>query len=245
MIGMDPKEEKERLRRLIWSRMEERGVTLFPKPIRGRIPNFVGAEEAARKLSLQREWEEAEVIFVNPDSPQRQVRYLGLSEGKMIVMATPRLREGFLILDPREIPVSRYREASKISGAFKYGRKVRLDIPKVDLKVTGSVAVDERGGRVGKGHGYSDLEYGILGEVGAVGSDTPIATTVHDLQVVKEVPMEDQDMPVSIIVTPTRVIRTKRFGKPRILWELVTPDLEREIPLLRELRERSPQRDQP
>lgn len=240
---MSLREEKERLRRLIWRVMEERGIALFPKPVEGRIPNFRGAEEAARKLSLQEEWKEAEVVFVNPDSPQRYVRYLGISQGKIVVMATPRIKEGFLLLDPDEVPASKYYEASTISGAFKYGRKIGLEVPRIDLKVTGSVAVDERGGRVGKGHGYSDLEYGILGEIGAFERDTPIATTVHDLQIVEKVPMEEQDMPVSLIVTPTRVIRTQRFGEPKVLWELVTPELEREVPLLRELRgRRFPQR---
>lgn len=243
---MSLREEKDALRKFVWRLMEERGVVLFPKPAEGRIPNFIGAEEAARRLSLQKEWGNAGVVFLNPDSPQRHVRYLGLSQGKVIVMATPRLREGFLLLDPEEIPSGRFYEASTISGAFKYGRKIGLDVPKVDLKVTGSVAVDERGGRLGKGHGYSDLEYGILGEIGAIGSNTPIATTVHDLQIVEEVPMEHRDMPVSLIVTPTRVIRTERFGEPKLLWELVTPELEREIPLLRELRgKRFPQGGQP
>ncbi|RDD53573.1 MAG: 5-formyltetrahydrofolate cyclo-ligase [Candidatus Korarchaeota archaeon NZ13-K] len=239
---MSLREEKERVRRLVWRLMEERGVARFPKPIEGRIPNFVGAEEAARRLSLQREWREAQVIFVNPDSPQRHVRYLGLSQGKLIVMATPRLREGFLLLDPKEIPVWRYSEASTIAGSFKHGRRIGLDVPKIDLKVTGSVAVDPRGGRVGKGHGYSDLEYGILGEVGAISRSTPVATTVHDLQILEEVPMERQDMPVNLIVTPTSVLRTDRRGEPRILWELVTPELEEEIPLLGELRRKLPER---
>ncbi|MEM3869935.1 MAG: 5-formyltetrahydrofolate cyclo-ligase, partial [Candidatus Korarchaeum sp.] len=63
------REEKEKLRRFVWRVMEDRGIAIFPKPVEGRIPNFIGAEEAARKLSLQREWKEAEVIFVNPDSP--------------------------------------------------------------------------------------------------------------------------------------------------------------------------------
>ncbi|MEM0295764.1 MAG: 5-formyltetrahydrofolate cyclo-ligase [Candidatus Korarchaeum sp.] len=232
------REEKEKLRRFVWRVMEDRGIAIFPKPVEGRIPNFIGAEEAARKLSLQREWKEAEVIFVNPDSPQRHVRYLGISQGKIVVMATPRIKEGFLLLDPEEIPASRYYEASTISGAFRYGRKVGLEVPRIDLKVTGSVAVDEGGGRVGKGHGYSDLEYGILGEIGAIGKRTPIATTIHDIQIVEKVPMEEHDMPLSLIVTPTKVIRTQRFGEPKVLWELVTPELEREVPLLRELRGR-------
>ncbi|MCC6029300.1 MAG: hypothetical protein LM591_04110 [Candidatus Korarchaeum sp.] len=90
------KEEKERIRTYIWKLLEDRGVSRFPKPIFGRIPNFVGAEEAAEKLSEQEEWKEASVIFVSPDSPQRHVRYLGLVQGKLVIMATPRLREGFV-----------------------------------------------------------------------------------------------------------------------------------------------------
>jgi len=229
------KEEKERIRAYIWKLLEERGVARFPKPISGRIPNFVGAEEAAEKLSEQEEWKEASVIFVSPDSPQKHVRYLGLVQGKLVIMATPRLRERFLLLDPKGIPITRYSKASTISGAFKYGKKI-LEVPKIDLKVTGSVAVDREGGRVGKGHGYSDLEYGILGEIGAIDERTPVATTVHDLQIVERVPMEPQDMPVYLIVTPSRVIRTGKFGSPRILWELITQDIEREIPLIRYLR---------
>ncbi|MCC6029984.1 MAG: 5-formyltetrahydrofolate cyclo-ligase, partial [Candidatus Korarchaeum sp.] len=142
-----------------------------------------------------------------------------------------------LLLDPKRIPITRYSEASTISGAFKYGKKV-LEVPKIDLKVTGSVAVDREGGRVGKGHGYSDLEYGILGEIGAMDERTPVATTVHDLQIVERVPMEPQDMPVYLIVTPSKIIRTGRFGKPRILWELITQDIEREVPIIRYLKGR-------
>ncbi len=231
------KEEKERIRAYIWKLLEERGIARFPKPISGRIPNFLGAEEAAERLSGQEEWKEANVIFVNPDSPQRYVRYLGLLQGKLVIMATPRLREGFLLLDPKRIPIARYSEASTIAGAFKYGKKV-LEVPKIDLKVTGSVAVDKEGGRVGKGHGYSDLEYGILGEMGAIDGRTPVATTVHDLQIVERVPMEPQDMPVYLIVTPSSVMRTGRFGNPKILWELITEDIEREIPMVRYLKGR-------
>jgi 5-formyltetrahydrofolate cyclo-ligase len=36
---------------------------------------------------------------------------------------------------------------------------------------------------------------------------TPIVTTVHDMQVVEAVPFEEKDEKVSMIVTPTRVIR--------------------------------------
>ncbi len=229
------KSKKEQIREMIWDLLEKRGVALFPKPIKGRIPNFRGAERASINLTLQNEWRTSDVIFVNPDSPQKYVRMLGLMQGKLVIMATPRLKEGFIMLNPRKIFPANYEKASTIRGAFKYGRKIGLDVPKIQLKVTGSVAVDFRGNRLGKGHGYSDLEYGILGEIGAIDGHTPVATTVHDLQVVDEIPREDHDMPVYLIATPTRIIRTGALGNPRIIWEKVDEKILSEIPLLRDL----------
>jgi 5-formyltetrahydrofolate cyclo-ligase len=49
--------------------------------------------------------------------------------------------------------------ASTIRGAFQYGKNVDAqDIPKPDLIVEGSVGVDMRGHRLGKGHGYGNVE---------------------------------------------------------------------------------------
>ncbi len=234
---MKAKERKKLIRAKVWDLLEKEGVALFPKPIKGRIPNFRGAERAAINLTLQSEWRKSDVIFVNPDSPQRYVRMLGLIQGKLIIMATPRLREGFIILNPRKILPANYEKASTIRGAFKYGKKIGLKLPKIDLKVTGSVAVDLNGNRLGKGHGYSDLEYGILGEVGAIDSKTPVATTVHDLQVVDEIPREEHDMPVYLIATPTKVMRTGALGTPKVIWEKLSEEFLAEIPLLRNLME--------
>ncbi len=228
--------EKEDIRRYVWDLLVKKGVARFPFPVEGRIPNFKGAEVAALNLSRTPEWRLSSVIFVNPDSPQRFVRHLALMQGKVVIMSTPRLRRGFLLLDPSRIMPRNYWEASSIRGAFKHGTEIGLNVPRVDLKVTGSVAVDESGNRIGKGHGYSDLEYGILGEIGAITEETPVATTVHDLQVLKEVPSEEHDMPVSLIVTPTRIIRTGRKGSPKIFWEKIGEELLKEIPLLSELK---------
>ncbi|MEM4790558.1 MAG: 5-formyltetrahydrofolate cyclo-ligase [Thermofilum sp.] len=231
--------EKEELRRRVYSLLLECRVARPPFPIEGRIPNFVGAEVAARRLTQEKVFEEAEVVFSNPDSPQRPVREAVLRHGKLLVMASPRLRRGFIIVDPRRISPSKYSFAATIRGAFSLG-ETRLDAPPVDLKVAGSVAVDARGGRVGKGGGYSDLEYAILRELGLVGEDTPIVTTVHDLQVVERVPMGEHDVPVDWIFTPTRAIRCTR-DKPRppgIIPAILRKEEVEAIPLLKILLER-------
>jgi 5-formyltetrahydrofolate cyclo-ligase len=194
--------KKQLLREKIWSAMERLRIAAFPLPCRGRIPNFVGAEAAAERLRQLKEWKKAKVVFVNPDSPQRKVRENALRDGKTLIVASPRLKRGFMLIDPAKVK-GEERFASTIKGAFKFGVRAQ-EFSKPDLVVEGSVAVDTRGHRLGKGHGYSDLEIQTLNRMfGSV----LVTTTVHDIQIVEEVPFEEKDEKVSIIVTPTQVIR--------------------------------------
>jgi len=191
----------------VWLLMEERRIVGFPRPAFHRIPNFVGAKKAAQNLRELPEYKTAGMIFSNPDSPQKPVREAALEDGKIIVMATPGLRKGFLLLDPNTILRDRISRASTIRGAFKHGRFVEPSEVKVDLFVAGSVAVSPDGGRLGKGTGYSDQEYAILKNSGGLAPNTPVVTTVHDVQIVAKIPREEWDVSVDVIVTPTRVIR--------------------------------------
>jgi 5-formyltetrahydrofolate cyclo-ligase len=196
------RDKKQQLREKIWSEMERLGVATFPLPCKGRIPNFLGAEAAAEKLRQLEEWKKAKVIFVNPDSPQRKVRENALKDGKTLIMASPRLKKGFILINPADVKGKEHL-ASTIKGAFKFGVELQ-DFPKPDLIVEGSVAVDLQGRRLGKGHGYGDTEIEILKrKFGQI----PVATTVHDMQIVEKVPFEEKDEEVSIIVTPTKTIR--------------------------------------
>jgi 5-formyltetrahydrofolate cyclo-ligase len=182
------------------------------------------------------EYRSAETVFVSPDSPQRPVRELVLRDGKRLVMATPKLLKGLV-----EIPkTNRPREAATIRGAIRHGRPVSPWSLKVDLIVEGSVAVDPGGGRLGKGGGFGDLEFAILKEARAVSDETPIATTIHDLQFVDHVPAEIHDVPVDLVVTPRRFVRVskerQRAKPPGLLWELLDDRLLTRIPLLQELK---------
>jgi len=241
------KDVKQAIRERIWRILEERDIAAFPRPVYGRIPNFKGAERACGSLATTEEFKKARVVKINPDAPQRPCRETALSLGKTVIMPTPRIKEGFLLLDPFQIPRNAYREASTISGAFKWGRPVKpWELPRVDLVVIGSVAVNPHTGRrLGKSHGYAEIEWGILSAFDKVGEDTPVATTVHDIQLVDDdIPKEPFDLPVDIIATPNRLIRTRRVDpKPRgIFWEYVTEEMLREIPLLAEVRRLTPSR---
>jgi 5-formyltetrahydrofolate cyclo-ligase len=194
--------EKQRLREKIWKVMKEKQLAKFPLPCYGRIPNFVGAETAAEKLRQLGEWEESKVVFVNPDSPQRRVRENALKNGKTLVMASPKLKRGFILVNSDNVK-GKERFASTIKGCFKLGVETS-DFQKPDLVVEGSVAVDTHGHRFGKGGGYGDAEIKILKRRFG---DVLVVTTIHDVQVVEAVPFEEKDERVSVIITPTRVIR--------------------------------------
>ena len=228
---------KDALRRRVWQRLVARRVARFPFPIEERIPNFVGAEAAAARAATLPEWGAARRLKCNPDAPQRPLRLRALQEGKTVFMAVPRLAAArcFIRLDPRRLR-GRLAEAATIGGATRLGEAVGPEaLGAIDLVVAGSVAVSANGGRLGKGGGYSDLEWALARELGVVTARTPVLTTVHELQLLRAaIPMTSHDVPVDLIVTPERVVRAKgRRVKPRgIRWEELSAAQIAAMPIL-------------
>ena len=233
---------KEELRERVWDALEGSGDARFPFPPHGRIPNFAGADEAAGGLADLPAWRDADAIKANPDSPQRPVRKRALEAGKTVYMAVPRLRdeECFLRLDPAEI--DDLDRATTIGGSAELGEQVGPDaVDRIDLIVSGSVAVTEDGARIGKGEGYSDLEYAVLRELGLVDESTPVVTTVHGIQMLDdEVPVAPHDVPMDVIATPERTIETDTpYDRPTgIDWAALPGERIDEIPVLRRFRAR-------
>lgn len=242
--GGDPEilRRKARLREEIWRRLQAAGADRFPGA-EGRIPNFVGAEDAADRLAKTRVWREARTIKANPDSPQWPVRQRALEEGKLVYMAVPKLadRRPIFLLDPETIEDTP-RNASSIKGASRNARKVSVEaLAFVDLVVAGCVGAAPDGARLGKGGGFSDLEFALAVEAGLVGPGTPVVTTVHPLQVLEPgtIPLTGHDVPLDLIVTPERTISCDGpHGRPSgIRWDELTAEKVEAIPLLRRLRE--------
>jgi len=233
---------KQEIRDEVWSLLQSERVSRFPGA-RGRIPNFKGAEQCANKVAELEVWNEARVLKANPDSPQRAIRHLALRQGKTIYMAVPRLREEkcFIELDPKRLGKNLYA-ASSIKGAFQFGRQLAVKQMKpVDLIVCGSVAVRRDGARVGKGGGYSDLEYAISRELGIVSGRTPIITTVHPLQIVEHtIPIKPHDISLDFIVTPDEIIecRTRHRRPTGVYWEYLDEEKIAAIPLLKKMKAR-------
>ena len=230
---------KQELRERVWRALEIHGGARFPGA-KGRIPDFTGAERAALHLRDLPEWKRARVVKIDSDAPQLSVRRMALREGKIVYMAVPRLRGSacFIELDPARLGANTGRAAG-IKGAAALGRAVTsAAVRPIDLIVCGSVAVNGRGARVGKGGGDSDLEYGLLREHGLVTARTPVVTTVHPLQLVPhEIEMRPHDIVLDWIATPEGLLHCGGgLTRPRgLYWEYLDASKTAAVPALAEV----------
>lgn len=231
---------KEDARQMVWDRLQAEKLARFPFPPHGRIPNFKGAAEAARRLFEVEPWKSATRLKINPDAPQRHVREAALRRGVVVFVPTPRLRAGFKKLDPARVPEERIKDAASLSKGAEFAEEVPLGkLPPMDAIVCGSVAVTRDGRRCGKGEGYSDLEFAILAELGH--APVPVATTVHGVQIVERLPLEPNDLPVALIVTPDEVIEVADPppAPAGIAWERLSEADLAAMPVLQELKTRA------
>ena len=238
--------DKWAIREAVWTALETAGV-VRGRSVHDKIPHFLGCEDAAALVSDLPEWQAARAVKSNPDQAQRPLRQLALEQGKLLYMAVPRLKDErvFIELDPARPEVDP-KKASTISGAFKVGRPVYVhEMQPVDVVISGSVAVNRQGVRIGKGGGFADLEYGLAAAAGILTPDTPVITTVHPMQVLdEELPWTQHDVPLDFVITVDEVIRCvgdrERFPRPQgIYWEDLDERKIRSIPLLVKLREGS------
>jgi len=228
---------KDAARHHVWDRLSNEKLAAFPFPPHGRIPNFKGAADAARRLFDIPVFANARALKINPDSAQSAVRAEALKRGIDVYVPTPKLAGGFWRIDARSVPMDAIRKAAAMSTMAQWAEEVPLSaLPQMDAIVSGSVAVTRSGKRCGKGAGYADREYAILLELGH--TPVPVATTVHDVQLVDDFPQVGTDEPLSFIVTPATIIDVPVPPEPPagIDWEAITQaDLEA-MPVLADLK---------
>ncbi|XP_044283957.1 methenyltetrahydrofolate synthase domain-containing protein isoform X1 [Varanus komodoensis] len=233
------------IRHKIWDYMEANNLADFPRPVHHRIPNFKGSFQMSGVLQAWEAFEKAREVKVDPDKPLEGIRLTVLQARKTLLVPTPRLRTGLFnrIVPPPGATKEILRKCATSQGVRDYSVPVGLDAKvHVDLVVVGSVAVSEKGWRIGKGEGFADLEYAMMVSMGAIGEDTIVVTAVHDCQVV-DIPeelLDDHDLTVDYILTPTRVIKTgcKRPKPQGILWHKISHEMLAKIPVLKSLRYR-------
>jgi 5-formyltetrahydrofolate cyclo-ligase len=233
-VSTETDEAKQAIRRRVWDLLVQQRVA--ERGVHGYIPAFAGAAAAADRLAGLPEWRAAQVIKAVPDRAQQPARERALRDGKLLYMAVPRLAADlpFFVIDPTNLSATPAEAASK-EHAARHARKVSVeDMRRVDMVVCGSVAVNRRGTRLGKGAGYSDIEVALLQEAGRIGPSTVIVTTVHPLQVLDEpIPETGHDFSVDLIVTPDEVIECEPQRRPSgLYWNNLTAAKIAAIPIL-------------
>lgn len=236
---------KDATRHDVWRRLEAAGVAIGPAW--SMIPNFAGADVAAWRLGQLPAWKAAKTVKTNPDHAQTPIRIRALYEGKVVYTPVPYLTKEFpyLRLDPQALTEKGvgFELAATPQGFMQHGEKLEFEeIEPLDFCVVGSVAVGRAGGRTGKGAGFADLETGIFRELGIVSAKTPMATSIHSLQLVPDeaVVIESHDSPLDFIATESEMIETGNL-MPRpmgVAWDKVRADQFDTIPFLARLRDR-------
>lgn len=90
-------------------------------------------------------------------------------------------------------------------------------MPRPDLIITGCVAVNKDGWRLGKGGGYGDKEIKtFLEKFGKI----PVVTTVHDLQIVEEVPHDKLDTRSIILLLQIKSLSAKSMDLTKLQKEI-------------------------
>ncbi|MGG1631932.1 5-formyltetrahydrofolate cyclo-ligase [Rossellomorea sp. NRS-1567] len=183
-------------------------------------------------------YKDAEVVKVNPDAPQLPLRATVLKDGKTLLIPTPRLKDGFVMIKPEWVPRGEERKAASIKHMNTYGKVVPLtDIPPIHLIVFGSVAIHHDGRRLGKGEGYADREYSILREIG--NKPVQVITTINsELLVGDDITRDSYDLAVDWIITEEGNTETHTpYPKPQgIELDHVSVDEMEKMPILKELK---------
>ncbi len=192
------------------------------------IADFEGSEECGSRVRDLRSYVGGDLLFITPDNSTEALRHQVMADGRPFLMTTYGIGRGFLLLDPAKVPAGEHRYAATLDGMDRYATPLSVgELRKcghIGLLVTGGSAVSRNGVRFGKGHGYFDLEWAMLSELGLTDSTSEIADVVHGCQVVDDDLLgDDHDVPVDWIITPTASVQVDDPGRRpgRIHWDLL------------------------
>lgn len=242
---MEQKMDAQTARMHIWEELRKvaRPDSRFSFDFAEFITDYEGSEQGAELFVQQPFYQQAKVIFVTPDNNLERLREKILLDGKTLVMTNYGISRGFFLVAPGMVPKGKEELASTLDGVGRFWKhqtlaQLKESVGHIDLLVTGASAINTRGVRFGKGHGYFDLEWAMLYSNGLVDDSSVIAAAGHDCQVVDvEVEVREYDTAIDYIVTPTRVLETRHeYPRPKrgVIWSLLEKDMLGRIPPLQE-----------
>jgi 5-formyltetrahydrofolate cyclo-ligase len=236
----------QRYRDQVWETLNRVGKpdSRFHWDFSAFIADFDGNDRATLRVLELDAWITSDRVFITPDNSTELLRRAAIRAGKTILVTTYGIRRGFLQLDPASVPDDEVSYAATLDGLDRYATPVTLGdlrgTPPLKLLVTGGSAISINGIRFGKGHGYFDLEWAMLSEIGLTSSESTIVDIVHDDQVIEEeLTGEPHDVAVDWIITPDRAIPVPDLVRSpgRVFWEMLPGTEHESLPPIIELRD--------
>jgi 5-formyltetrahydrofolate cyclo-ligase len=249
LLRMDPGRgtfvvQSTKVRWTVWDRLLEvaRPDSRFDLDLSRFVPDFADRERCDEALRALPSYAGASTVFLAPDNSLEAARRQALADGKRIVVPSYGMRRGFVLLDGAALEPAAHDLAATLDGMERSGRALSLAevraLGRVDLVVSGAVAVTRRGLHFGGGDGFFDLEWGLLRHCGLVTSTTPVVVLAHDCQVLDvDIAPGAHDAVVDAVITPTETLTcSPALPKPEgIVWDELRVGFPDDIPYVREL----------
>lgn len=252
MTDGDGPSVRDEARERVWTDLREvaRPDSRFAWDFAEFIADYEGSDRGAGRVLDYADERSHERWLVTPDNNLDPLRERLIDRGVAFLMPTYGIRRGFLRLDPADVPDGQAAFAATLDGMTRFAEPVPIDELEashagLDVMVTGASFVTRGGLRMGKGHGFFDLEWAMCRRVGLADAATDVLAAVHDVQVVstradRDDIAADHDTVVDAIVTPTETVLVDDAPpKPEgIDWALLDEEEIESIPPLHALWER-------
>jgi 5-formyltetrahydrofolate cyclo-ligase len=245
-------------RKLIWARVYQDLLrhavpdSRFNYDFMSFTPDFRGSQLATDRIADLECYKSASTILVTPDNSLESLRLRALQDGKKLLVATYRLRRGFILLDPARIDAARLELAACLDGMEKPGTgkavsiaQIRDEGIKIDMCATGGLVFNEQGVVIFEGQSLFEVQWAMLQDIKALGISARVVAVAHACQVVDETqlgmqkisPDKTGEVQCDYVVTPEKVFEIDAAVKPisGVDFDAVDPDALQNIPPLQEL----------
>lgn len=216
-------------------------------------PDFRNSAAAMERVVALPCYQAARTILATPDNSLEPLRARALRDGKQLLVATYKLRRGFVLLHPGRISEARYDVAACLDGMEKAGTgravtlaQMRDQGLQIDLCVTGGLVFTSAGVVVREAPSLFEMQWALLHDVGALRAETRVVAVAHGCQVVDEahlsieptMPRRPAEVQCDYLVTPEATLQVTGATRPTggIDFDTVDPHGLQDIPTLQELR---------
>lgn len=249
-------EHKVDIRSMVWKELRKVAYpdSRFHYNFAEFIADFQGSDIAATQILESNFFAKAiddtskfknSFIFITPDNCLEDLRLRLLNLKIPYLITTYSIRRGFYLVDPNKIDPNNYPLAATLDGMEKFAKHLSIyemnDMNiKVPLMITGTGAINDKGIRFGKGHGFFDLEWAMLSTINAIDlKSTRCVAVVHDVQLLKGIELKPEifDTVCDYVVTNSQIIHVPNAIKPTcgIIWDALAPGMLEDIEPLNEL----------